>query len=174
MTEIQDESGWKLIYGDVLRSPAYEGLLFVLVVSGAQILSMLSMTAITLVFARVPLSGKPGWIADGAGDDVGVHVVGVRILLCTDARWNLRTGSIPFFTLVALFAMWFGISVPLNVVGAFVGYKHKQTEYPGRTNQIPGEIPKTGSVPPLLFAMFAGILPFVVVFMELVFTLRSI
>jgi transmembrane 9 superfamily member 2/4 len=84
------------------------------------------------------------------------------------------SGAIPFLTLLLLLVMWFGISVPLNVVGAFVGYKQKPYEYPCRTNQIPREIPKTSTVPPLLFSVFAGILPFGVVFMELVFTLNSI
>jgi transmembrane 9 superfamily member 2/4 len=84
------------------------------------------------------------------------------------------TGAIPFLTLVVLLVMWFGISVPLNVVGAFIGYKQKVYEFPVRTNQIPREIPKTSSIPPWLFSMFAGILPFGVVFMELVFTLNSI
>lgn len=84
------------------------------------------------------------------------------------------TGAVPFLTLLLLLVMWFGISVPLNVIGAFVGYKQKAYEFPVRTNQIPREIPNAAPFLTILFAVFSGILPFGVVFMELVFILNSI
>lgn len=205
--EIQDESGWKLIHGDVFRPPQYSGLLAVLVGSGAQ---LLSMTAVTLVFAVAGFlspANRGGlltalltlwvfassicgyWAAriySGMGGTnkksvtlgsaflfSGTYFVvffAINFLLWVSGS----SGAIPFLTLLLLLVMWFGISVPLNVVGAFIGYKQKPYEYPCRTNQIPREIPKTSTIPPLLFSVFAGILPFGVVFMELVFTLNSI
>jgi len=33
------------------------------------------------------------------------------------------SAAIPFGTLVAILALWFGISVPLTFVGAYIGYK---------------------------------------------------
>ena len=33
------------------------------------------------------------------------------------------SAAIPFFTLVALLALWFGVSVPLTFVGAFFGFR---------------------------------------------------
>lgn len=33
------------------------------------------------------------------------------------------SAAIPFGTLVAILALWFGISVPLTFVGAYVGFK---------------------------------------------------
>ncbi|KAI6078242.1 Transmembrane 9 superfamily member 2-like protein [Aix galericulata] len=52
------------------------------------------------------------------------------------------SAAIPFGTLVAILAMWFGISVPLTFIGAYFGFKEKPIEHPVRTNQIPRQIPE--------------------------------
>lgn len=40
--------------------------------------------------------------------------------------WGEKSSAaIPFFTLVAILALWFGISVPLTFIGAYFGYKKK-------------------------------------------------
>lgn len=64
--------------------------------------------------------------------------------------------------------------MPLNVLGAYAGYKAKALEWPVRTNQIPREIPHSSAVPPMVFAVFCGVLPFGTVFLELVFVLNSL
>eukprot|EP00168_Porphyra_purpurea_P013277 TRINITY_DN362_c1_g1_i3.p3 TRINITY_DN362_c1_g1~~TRINITY_DN362_c1_g1_i3.p3 ORF type:complete len:229 (+),score=89.21 TRINITY_DN362_c1_g1_i3:481-1167(+) len=87
---------------------------------------------------------------------------------------NGSTGAVPFLTLLLLLLLWFGISVPLNVLGAYAGYKAKAIEWPVRTNQIPREIPHSSTVPPMVFAVFCGVLPFGTVFLELVFVLNSL
>ncbi|KZR97661.1 Transmembrane 9 superfamily member 2, partial [Daphnia magna] len=46
------------------------------------------------------------------------------------------SGAISFGILVALLALWFGISVPLTFVGAFFGFRKRPIEHPVRTNQI--------------------------------------
>mmetsp|Transcript_41395 Transcript_41395/g.88074 ORF Transcript_41395/g.88074 Transcript_41395/m.88074 type:complete len:623 (+) Transcript_41395:31-1899(+) len=46
--EAQEETGWKLVHGDVFRPPPYRMLLSVLIGSGVQVLTM---TIITLIFA---------------------------------------------------------------------------------------------------------------------------
>ena len=51
------------------------------------------------------------------------------------------SAAIPFFTLVALLALWFCVSVPLTFVGAFFGFRKRAIEHPVRTNQIPRQIP---------------------------------
>ena len=38
---------------------------------------------------------------------------------------NGSSAAIPFTTLVALLALWFGISVPLTFVGAYFGFKKR-------------------------------------------------
>lgn len=205
--EIQEESGWKLIHGDVFRPPIASGLLAVFVGSGAQILLQ---TAVTLVFALLGFlspSFRGGllttmlslWVLTSAvcgyysariysglgGTNKKSVTLGSAFLFSGTAfivffAMNLllwisgSTGAIPFFTLLLLVVMWFGISVPLNVIGAFVGYKQKPYEFPVRTNQIPREIPNSSTFSNVLFGVFSGILPFGVVFMELVFILNSI
>lgn len=57
--------------------------------------------------------------------------------------WHKNSSNaIPFGTFFALVVMWFGISLPLSVVGAFFGQRKKAIEHPGRTNQIPRQIPE--------------------------------
>lgn len=52
------------------------------------------------------------------------------------------SAAIPFFTLVALLALWLCVSVPLTFVGAFFGFRKRAIEHPVRTNQIPRQIPE--------------------------------
>ncbi len=205
--EIQEESGWKLIHGDVFRPPERSGLLCVFVGSGAQILCM---SAVTLVFALIGFlspANRGGlltamlslWVFASAvcgywaarvysglqGPNRRSVTIGSAFMFSGLAfmiffALNLilwasgSTGAVPFFTLLVLFGMWFGISVPLNVIGAYIGYKQKAYEYPVRTNQIPREIPNASVHSNTLFSLFSGILPFGVVFIELVFILNSI
>ncbi len=42
------------------------------------------------------------------------------------------SAAIPFSTLVALLALWFGISVPLTFVGAYFGFKKRVGQLLGR------------------------------------------
>lgn len=35
------------------------------------------------------------------------------------------SGAVPFSTLVALLALWFGVSVPLTFVGAYFGFRKR-------------------------------------------------
>lgn len=92
------------------------------------------------------------------------------------AMWFVgSSGAVPFSTLLLLLFMWFGISVPLVFVGAYIGYKRKPFSFPTRVNQIQRQIPKpTLNVPMPVYAVIAGILPFGTVFMELVFILNSV
>lgn len=46
--EAQEETGWKLVHGDVLRPPAFPGMLTVYIGSGVQ---LLGMALITMIFA---------------------------------------------------------------------------------------------------------------------------
>lgn len=205
--EIQEESGWKLIHGDVFRPPDRAGLLCVFVGSGAQILCM---SAVTLVFALIGFlspANRGGlltamlslWVLASAvcgywaarvysglaGTNKRSVTLGSAFLFSgftfsvffalNLVLWSSgSTGAVPFTTLVLLLFMWFAISVPLNVIGAFIGYKQKAYEYPVRTNQIPREIPYASPHSNILFSLFSGILPFGVVFIELVFILTSV
>lgn len=84
------------------------------------------------------------------------------------------SGSVPFTTLLLILFMWFGISVPLVFIGAHFAYRMKPVEFPTRTNQIARQIPEAPfGLSPYMYALFAGVLPFGTVFMELVFILNS-
>ena len=84
--------------------------------------------------------------------------------------------AIPFGTLVGLVALWLLIQVPLVYVGSWVGFYRSQAwEHPTKTNAIPRQIPdqvwytKSTSV-----ALIAGLVPFAVIFIELLFVFRSL
>merc|ERR1740130_1786150 len=84
-------------------------------------------------------------------------------------------GSVPFATMFALLVLWFGISVPLVFLGAYLGYRKDAMEVPVRTNQMPREIPlQPWYMKPIWTSMMGGILPFGAVFTELFFIMSSI
>ncbi len=85
------------------------------------------------------------------------------------------SAAIPFFTLVALLALWFGVSVPLTFVGAFFGFRKRAIEHPVRTNQIPRQIPdQSVYTQPIPGIVMGGVLPFGCIFIQLFFVLNSI
>uniref|UniRef100_A0A673KBI0 Transmembrane 9 superfamily member n=1 Tax=Sinocyclocheilus rhinocerous TaxID=307959 RepID=A0A673KBI0_9TELE len=85
------------------------------------------------------------------------------------------SAAVPFGTLVAILALWFGISVPLTFVGAYFGFKKPGIEPPVRTNQIPRQIPpQSFFTKPVPGIIMGGILPFGCIFIQLFFILNSI
>merc|ERR1712139_137283 len=90
--------------------------------------------------------------------------------------WGQKSsGAVPFATMFALLVLWFGISVPLVFLGAFLGYKKAPISLPVRTNQIPRQIlVQPWFIQPLFTCMVGGILPFGAVFTELFFIMSSI
>ncbi|KAF6145960.1 hypothetical protein GIB67_033319 [Kingdonia uniflora] len=88
--------------------------------------------------------------------------------------WGSKsTGAIPISLYFELFALWFCISVPLTLLGGFLGTRAEEIKYPVRTNQIPREIPER-KYPSWLLVLGAGTLPFGTLFIELFFILSSI
>lgn len=71
--------------------------------------------------------------------------------------------------------MWFLISAPLCMVGAYFGFKAERIDHPVKTNQIPRQIPEQPyylqAVPSMLMG---GVLPFGAIFIELYFIMNSI
>lgn len=85
------------------------------------------------------------------------------------------SGAIPFSTLVALLALWFGVSVPLTFVGAYFAFRKRPIEHPVRTNQIPRQIPDQSIyTQPIPGILMGGVLPFGCIFIQLFFILNSI
>ncbi|CAK9151817.1 unnamed protein product [Ilex paraguariensis] len=83
------------------------------------------------------------------------------------------TGALPISLYFVLLSLWFCISVPLTLLGGFLGTKAEDIQYPVRTNQIPREIPAR-KYPSWLLVLGAGTLPFGTLFIELFFILSSI
>uniref|UniRef100_A0A9J7XE87 Transmembrane 9 superfamily member n=1 Tax=Cyprinus carpio carpio TaxID=630221 RepID=A0A9J7XE87_CYPCA len=194
--EAQEESGWKQVHGDVFRPPRMGMLLSVFLGQGTQVFIM---TFITLFLACLGFLSPANrgalmtcsvvlWVL--LGTPAGYvsarlyksnmlcfcRIVFVDFFLMNLILWvEGSSAAIPFGTLVAILALWFGISVPLTFVGAYFGFKKPGIEPPVRTNQIPRQIPQqsffTKPVPGIIMG---GILPFGCIFIQLFFILNSI
>jgi len=206
--EAQDETGWKLVHGDVFRPPAFRMLLSVLVGSGVQVFSM---TLVTLVFALLGFLSP----ANRGGLMTAVVILFLLMALCsgyfsartykifkgTDWRKNAlmtatllpsiifaiffilnvelglekSSGYVSFKILIGIVVLWFAISIPLALLGSYLGFKKPAPENPVRTNQIPRQIPEQiWYMKPSITILMGGILPFGAVFIELFFILSSI
>eukprot|EP00635_Sarcinochrysidales_sp_CCMP3193_P011481 CAMPEP_0118908982 /NCGR_PEP_ID=MMETSP1166-20130328/11752_1 /TAXON_ID=1104430 /ORGANISM="Chrysoreinhardia sp, Strain CCMP3193" /LENGTH=666 /DNA_ID=CAMNT_0006848393 /DNA_START=11 /DNA_END=2011 /DNA_ORIENTATION=+ len=85
------------------------------------------------------------------------------------------TGAVPVASLLSLLALWFGVSVPLVFLGAYVGYRQDPISFPVITSNIPREIPmpQPWYLSPTFTVIVGGILPFGACFVELFFILSS-
>jgi transmembrane 9 superfamily protein 2/4 len=83
------------------------------------------------------------------------------------------TDAIPISLYFVLLFLWFCVSVPLTLLGGFLGTRAEAIQYPVRTNQIPREIPAR-KYPSWLLVLGGGTLPFGTLFIELFFILSSI
>ena len=82
--------------------------------------------------------------------------------------------AVPLTTLVALVLLWFGISLPLVLVGAYFGFTKPAIEVPVRVNQIARHVPEQMWYTHPLFAIaLGGILPFGAVCIELFFIMSA-
>ncbi|KAL2476564.1 Transmembrane 9 superfamily member 12 [Abeliophyllum distichum] len=148
----EELSGWKLVVGDVFREPNHSKLLCVMVGDGVQITGM---AVVSIVFAAL------GFMSPAS-----------RAL--NSILWgSSSTGAIPISLYFVLLSLWFCISVPLTLLGGFLGTRAEPIQYPVRTNQIPREIPAR-KYPSWLLILGAGTLPFGTLFIELFFILSSI
>jgi transmembrane 9 superfamily protein 2/4 len=85
------------------------------------------------------------------------------------------SSAVPFGTLFVLLSLWFFLSTPLGLLGAFYGFKKDKISVPVRTLQIPRQVPDQPMYLKFIPAVaFAGILPFGALFIELFYILNSI
>ncbi|KAG0324075.1 Transmembrane 9 super member 4 [Dissophora globulifera] len=209
MKDDQDEgAGWKLVHGDVFRTPRYSSLLCAILGSGVQILVMAISTIVFALLGILNPSYRGGFVSFGlflfvfAGAFAGYYSARLYkvfrgtswtknaivtatlipgflmtiVFLLNLFVWSKNSSNaIPFGTFFALVVMWFGISLPLSVIGAFFGQRKAAIEHPGRTNQIPRQIPEpVWFLRPRLTIVLGGLLPFAVIFIELFYILKSI
>ncbi|QCD99222.1 transmembrane 9 superfamily member 8-like [Vigna unguiculata] len=206
--EAQEETGWKLVHGDVFRPPNNPDLLCVYVGTGVQFFGMIVVTMMFAVLGFLSPSNRGGlmtvmlllWVFMGifAGfasarlykmfkgaewKKIALKtaimfpgIVSAIFFVLNALIWGQKSsGAVPFGTMFALIFLWFGISVPLVFVGAYVGFKRPATENPVKTNKIPRQIPEQAwYMNPVFSILIGGILPFGAVFIELFFILTSI
>lgn len=103
-------------------------------------------------------------------------IVGGTALFLNFFVWAQHsTAAFPFGTIVAVVALWVGISVPLVFLGSFFGYKKEKIENPTETNRIARAIPEQKwYMNSFVFMLVGGSLPFGAVFIELFFILSAI
>jgi len=85
------------------------------------------------------------------------------------------TSAIPFPSLLAVLALWFGVSVPLTFLGAYFGFRRDVDKLPVKTSEIPRQIPAAPwYMSPIVTVLVGGVLPFGAVFVELFFILTTL
>jgi len=85
--------------------------------------------------------------------------------------------ALPFSTLLALACLWLLIQMPLAHLGSYYGfYRCAAWEHPTRTNCVPRQIPPQAwyTKHPVILALLAGLVPFAVLFIELIFVFKSL
>ncbi|CAJ1344901.1 unnamed protein product [Effrenium voratum] len=174
-----EETGWKLVHGDVFRKPPHSKALAVSVGSGGMLL--------LFTFAGI-LAGYTSarFYKMWKGEDWKKTTLLTAFLypgtvFCIFFVLDLfiwgtqSSGAVPFTTMFALLVLWFGISVPLVFLGAFFGYKKAPVSLPVRTNQIPRQVPaQPWYITGTFSCLVGGVLPFAGVFTELFFIMSSI
>lgn len=84
--------------------------------------------------------------------------------------------ALPFGTLVGLIALWLLIQLPLVYCGSWLGYYRSNSyDHPTKTNSIARQIPEQPWYTRSIYSiLLAGLIPFAVIFIELLFVFRSI
>merc|ERR1719389_1175038 len=56
--------------------------------------------------------------------------------------WGQKSsGAVPFTTMFAIVVLWFGVSVPLVLLGAHSGFRQPKVELPVKVCAIPRQVP---------------------------------
>lgn len=206
---LEDVTGWKLLHGDVFRTPGNGHLLAPLVGSGMQLLFMAVGLVLLSALGILNPSFRGGFISFGVGLFVFAGMLSgyfsARVYKTFGGRdWRRNTvvtatlfpgllfaiifvlnlfvwaqassTALPFGTLIAMVFLWLCVQVPLVYAGAWYGFiKAGSWESPTKTSSIPRHIPQQAwylRVVPA--ALLAGLIPFAVIFIELLFVFQSV
>jgi len=90
--------------------------------------------------------------------------------------WGAHSsGGVSFTALLSLMGLYIGVSLPLNFVGAYIGYKSKTIENTPKPHKIPRLLPQRNWYQnTTIQSLLGGLLPFSAVFIELYFILDSL
>ncbi|KAK6151576.1 hypothetical protein DH2020_014211 [Rehmannia glutinosa] len=181
--EAQEETGWKLVHGDVFRPPTNSNLLCVYVGTGVQFFGMILVTMIFAALGFLSPSNRGGlmtamlllWVFMG----IFAGYASARLYkMFKGTEWKKITLQTAFMFPGILFAIFFVLNALIwgeesSRGGAF--WNHPAIEDPVKTNKIPRQIPEQAWYMNSLFSiLIGGILPFGAVFIELFFILTSI
>lgn len=84
--------------------------------------------------------------------------------------------AMPFSTILAMLMLWLCVQVPLVYAGSYYGYhKAPKWEHPTKTTSIPRQVPQQSwYVQSIQSVLLAGLIPFAVIFIELLFIFQSV
>ncbi|KAL0010642.1 hypothetical protein SO802_005750 [Lithocarpus litseifolius] len=147
--EAQEETGWKLVHGDVFRPPSNPDLLCVYAGTGLMT-AMLLLWVFMGLFARCFAACLYKMFKGAEWKEIALKTaflfpatVFAIFFILNAVIWGQRSsGAVPFGTMFALVFLWFGISVPLVFVGSYVGFRKPAIKDPVKTNKIPRQIPE--------------------------------
>eukprot|EP00930_Biecheleria_cincta_P033134 TRINITY_DN22948_c0_g1_i1.p1 TRINITY_DN22948_c0_g1~~TRINITY_DN22948_c0_g1_i1.p1 ORF type:complete len:918 (-),score=129.39 TRINITY_DN22948_c0_g1_i1:39-2792(-) len=202
-----EDSGWKLVHGDVFRKPQLTRLLAGSVGCGVQILGMSILTLIVAVsgvlspshrgailqsmmffftIMGVPAGFTSAWVYKlFQGQDwqttklmTAMFYPGIAFFVFFMLNllvWSAESsGAVPISTMCVLLFLWFGMSVPLVLLGLRRG-QDVQIELPVKTQPVIRQIPEQSwLMHPAVLCALAGLVPFGSVFTELHFILSSL
>lgn len=110
--DVQEDSGWKLVHGDVFRAPRYPMLLSTLLGSGAQLFVMVGLTIAMSLLGFLSPSDR-GWLtttallAYTALGFVGGYVSARAYKTYGGENWKLNMASAPTLVPGIIFAVFF-------------------------------------------------------------------
>ncbi|KAG9149088.1 hypothetical protein Leryth_010680 [Lithospermum erythrorhizon] len=156
-------------------SPASRGALITGMLLFYVFLGILAGFVAVWLFKTINGGNATGWSV--VSWKVACFFPGIAFLILTVLNFLLwgsgSTGAIPVTTYIVLILLWFFVSIPLTLIGGFLGTRARSLEYPIRTNQIAREIP-TSRFKSWMLVIGSGTLPFGTLFIELFFIMSSL
>ncbi|KAG8089374.1 hypothetical protein GUJ93_ZPchr0011g28168 [Zizania palustris] len=169
--DVSEESGWKLVHGDVFRPPRSLVFLSAFVGIGTQ---MAALILLVIVLAIV------GMLYVGRGAIITTFIVCYALTsfisgYVSGGLYSRNGAAIPFGTMVVIFVLWAFISFPLVLLGTVVGRNWSGApNNPCRVKTIPRPIPeKKWYLTPFVISLMGGLLPFGSIFIEMYFVFTS-
>ncbi|KAL0369173.1 UNVERIFIED_CONTAM: Transmembrane 9 superfamily member 1 [Sesamum calycinum] len=137
--DVSEESGWKLVHGDVFRPPQSLALLSAVVGTGAQLATLVLLVIILAIV---------GMLYIGRGAIVTTFIVCYAFTsfiagYVSGGMYSRNGAAIPFGTMVVVFVIWAFISFPLALLGTVIGENWSGApNNPCRVKTIPRPIPE--------------------------------